>query len=95
LKESIINNKYLKDIDLTSKLKIKKDNKIEEEGYLIINEFLKKSKIESVHLGATGNHLSSRSIFYLKESLIKMSEIHLYYSNGFLIYNFRLFFQFY
>jgi hypothetical protein len=57
LKESIINNKYLKDIDLTSKLKIRKDNKIEEEGYLIINEFLKKSKIESVHLGATGNHL--------------------------------------
>jgi hypothetical protein len=53
MKESLMSTEYLKEIDLFGKKTClnKKGNDFNDEGCIIINEILKKSKIERINLG--------------------------------------------
>jgi hypothetical protein len=56
LKESLMKNEDLKEINLESKLLNKmKGNSIQDEGCIILNEIFKESKLERINLGSKQN----------------------------------------
>jgi hypothetical protein len=90
IKDSILNNENIKKIDFTSKfIRNILDGCFYDDGCIIINEIMKKSKLEAFLLGSKiflkiGNEISYVGLSYMKHNINNIKRIDLY---GIIFYN--------